>query len=258
MEIGVANYPAFSLSPQEFFKLARKLEVKYIEVKLDDKKFCDFLAKGGKFPKAFRYTCHLPFIDVNLGNPNLELRGCFEAFLRKSIFMAKEFGAEIVVCHAGRLSRDYPANLLAKARGEAASSLKKLFETSRKLGVEFTIENDHNSPNLSLAGRPREVLEMANKVGCGVTLDLGHANTFEDPENFIKALGKKIINIHVHDNNGKKDQHLAVGKGKIKFEKIFRVLNEIGWNGPLIIEAHKIEDLIEDVKRLKEIVSRLE
>lgn len=258
MEVGVANYPAFGLSPPEFFKLARKLQVKYIEVKLDDGKFCDFLAKGGEFPKEFCYTCHLPFIDVNLGNPNPELRGCFENFLKRAIFTAREFGAKIVVCHAGRLSRDYPAGLLAKARIEAINSLKRLSELSSKLGMKFTIENDHNSPNLSLAGRPKDVLEIADKVGCGVTLDLGHANTFEDPVNFINVLGKKIINVHVHDNNGGKDQHLAIGEGKIDFEEIFKVLKGIEWRGPLIIEAHKIEDLIKDVKRLKEMISRLE
>ncbi len=44
----------------------------------------------------------------------------------------------------------------------------------------------------------------------------------------------------LHDNNGKYDDHLAMGKGKINFEAFFKALKTIKKAPPVItLEPHK-------------------
>lgn len=251
MEIGVSNHPLFNLTPIEFLKLARKLEVNRIEIKLDDLKFKNFLLAKRKLNNFnFKLSFHLPVVDVNLGTPHKDIRYSFEKILINSIFLAKKFNAETVVCHAGRLNRVYPETLLSKTKEETVNSLKKLFNTSKKLGVNFTLENDRKAASPSLAGDINSFQEMLNKVGCKATLDIGHANTFSNPIEFIKNLNHKIVNIHIHDNKGDKDEHLPIGKGKINFKEILNSLKEMDWNGPLIIEAHNPKDMVESLNKL--------
>ena len=258
MEIGVSNHPLFNLNPIEFFKLAKKLEVNRVEIKLDDLRFKNFLLNKGKLNDFnFKLSFHLPVVDVNLGTPHKDLRRSFEKILLNSIFLAKKVNAEIVVCHAGRLNRIYPEALLSKVKNETMESLKKLFKTSENLGVLFTLENDRKAFSPSLAGDLNSFQEMLNKVGCKATLDVGHANTFSNPIEFIKNLNHKIINIHVHDNNGDKDEHLPLGKGKINFKEILASLKEIDFNGSLIIEAHNHNDMIESLCNLRELMKTI-
>ncbi|MEM3517233.1 MAG: sugar phosphate isomerase/epimerase [Candidatus Bathyarchaeia archaeon] len=257
MEIGLSNHPLFNLNPMEFFKLAKKLEVNRIEIKLDDLRFKNFLLNKKKLDFNFKLSFHLPVIDVNLGTPHKDLRRSFEKILFNSIFLAKKVNAEIIVCHAGRLNRVYPETLLSKVKNEAIESLKKLFKTSESLGITFTLENDRKAASLSLAGDLNSFQEMLNKIGCKATLDIGHANTFSNPIEFIKNLNHKIINIHIHDNKGDKDEHLPIGKGKINFKEILNSLREIDWNNSLIIEAHNPNDMIKSLNNLRNLIKIL-
>ena len=40
----------------------------------------------------------------------------------------------------------------------------------------------------------------------------------------IDTFGKRIKNIHIHDNNGDKDEHLTIGTGSIDFCKVLKKL----------------------------------
>jgi hypothetical protein len=53
------------------------------------------------------------------------------------------------------------------------------------------------------------------------------------------------------------DQHLPLGEGNIGFTEILRRLKEYGYDGPLIIEAHSINDLIADLNHLRNMLSTI-
>lgn len=86
---------------------------------------------------------------------------------------------------------------------------------------------------------------------------MGHANTLAEPSRFIPVLNRLIANVHLHDNDGKIDQHLLLGEGNIDFTEILRGLKEYGYDGPLIIEAHSINDLIADLNHLRNMLSTI-
>ena len=59
------------------------------------------------------------------------------------------------------------------------------------------------------------ILEMGHLDNIGVCLDLGHAHITVGVAEAIATLGKRIGEVHVHDNHGIKDEHLWPGDGTI-------------------------------------------
>ena len=53
-------------------------------------------------------------------------------------------------------------------------------------------------------------------------LDIGHANcdSAQPVEDWAQGLNPYLTHIHVHDNQGDRDAHLALGDGNLKWEKI--------------------------------------
>jgi len=63
-----------------------------------------------------------------------------------------------------------------------------------------------------------------------------------------ELLGKNIKNVHIHDNCGEMDEHLAVSDGKINFRSIFSNLNMYRDN--FVIEVHKEEDVLRSKEKI--------
>jgi sugar phosphate isomerase/epimerase len=51
------------------------------------------------------------------------------------------------------------------------------------------------------------------------------------------------MELHLHDNNGEEDTHLAVGKGNADFAGLFQIINEKGLSPTITLEPHKEETL---------------
>ncbi len=88
-----------------------------------------------------------------------------------------------------------------------------------------------------------DMRQMLEGLKIGMCLDIGHANTTGQIQDFLE-LGDKIINIHVHDNNGDRDSHLPIGQGNIDFSVLRKLKN---YEGNFIIEA-KHPDITEAVE----------
>jgi sugar phosphate isomerase/epimerase len=54
---------------------------------------------------------------------------------------------------------------------------------------------------------------------------------------YIDAFGDRLAHVHVHDNHGKWDEHLCLGRGKIDFRKIVRLLKEINYDRTVTFEV---------------------
>jgi sugar phosphate isomerase/epimerase len=81
---------------------------------------------------------------------------------------------------------------------------------------------------------------MFSEEKVGVCFDVGHANNgvgdklYED----LRECSHRLIHIHLHDNHGfhKGDEHLEPGEGIIDFNKVYRILKEIKYNGIVLLE----------------------
>ncbi len=71
------------------------------------------------------------------------------------------------------------------------------------------------------------MLEMAHLDQIGVCLDLGHAHIAPGIAEAIGTLGKRIAELHVHDNHGLKDEHLWPGDGTIDWPATLEALKSL-------------------------------
>jgi len=263
MILGVADYPSLEGSLEDFLNFASELKIRVLELKLDRLELLLALSKTDKVYEIknlsnsydFKYFVHAPNIDTNLASMNPFLRRASKKTILKAVIFATELDAGLLVSHVGRLSRDYPQKMVRKAVKNAVDSLRKINQVSNDLGMVFTIENDHKSNDYVLAGFPEQINFLTENVGCKLTFDMGHANTIGKIEDFTKLLDKSIVNVHLHDNNGREDEHLPLGKGGIDFTGVFKKMKDWRSRKPLIIECHSCAELKESIDFMRQVLS---
>ena len=173
-----------------------------------------------------------------------------ECFL-KSVRGAGYLGATHFVLHAlmpfGTNSPEHPEEM----KNINAAFMKRLYEEAKEYGVKhIDIENlpfpalpiNHTNQCLEFAKRMNE--ETGSDV-FKVCLDTGHSNFCgEKPADAVRMLGKEYLGaLHVHDNNGKADQHLRPGFGNIDWEDFSNALAEIGFEGAVSFETNVPGDI---------------
>ncbi|TET55669.1 sugar phosphate isomerase/epimerase [Candidatus Bathyarchaeota archaeon] len=264
MMLGVANSTGLNMSLTGFLDFATGLKVGLVEIKMDEPHLLSALSKT-KQRRAirdivesfnFKYSVHAPYIDINLASMNSVLRKASEKTILRSLEFATNIDAKLVVSHVGRLSRDYPKEMVTQSLKNVISCLRNLANFSKNHGIIFSIENDHKSNDQILAGYPEQLMFLIEKVGCKFTLDVGHANTLARIETFMDMLAEHIVNVHLHDNNGEQDAHLSLGKGKINFSAVLESLGKTEYKGPLVVEVHSSSGLEESVTLLRKTLGK--
>ncbi len=102
------------------------------------------------------------------------------------------------------------------------TALEHLDAFATPLGVRILAENLTSDPTT-----PEHLIQILNAGHLdriGVCLDLGHANITVGIREAILTLGPRIGSLHVHDNNGFRDEHLWPGQGSIDWPATFDLL----------------------------------
>ena len=71
--------------------------------------------------------------------------------------------------------------------------------------------------------------------------DSGHSHLIgRDIYSVIRQLGHRIECLHIHDNDGWDDQHLAPYMGRLDWDRFVFAMREIGYRGALNFESHGV------------------
>lgn len=121
-------------------------------------------------------------------------------------------------------------------------ALKPLFPAMEKNNVNVLIENstkaNMGNKYFFLTGADmKEFIEYVNHPLIHACWDLGHANIEGHQYEDIIALGDDLRAIHVHDNNGKSDQHIAPFCGILNIDEVITALIDSGYKGYFTFEA---------------------
>jgi sugar phosphate isomerase/epimerase len=186
-------------------------------------------------------TLHGPFVDLAVGSTDPAIRAATRNRFEQLQELVPIFGPTAVVCHAGydwkRYSYfrdDWVENSLETWSWLAGS----LLEQGSRLMLENVYENNPRDM--------RRILQLLENHGVGFCLDTGHLNAFGqgDLKQWLEDLGPYIGQLHLHDNNGSDDEHLALGRGKIDFKLLFSYLISHNLPRPIItLEPHQEADL---------------
>ena len=118
-----------------------------------------------------------------------------------------------------------------------------LLERAEKYNLNILVENFNkmcvdglywidNAPDLL------EMIETVNHPLFHAVWDTGHANMQEMPQDeALRILGSHIRGLHVHDNMGNADSHLAPFLGTLSMDAVMSGLLDIGYNGYFTFEV---------------------
>jgi sugar phosphate isomerase/epimerase len=186
-------------------------------------------------------TLHGPFLDLAPGSPDSAVRALTRRRFEQVLKLVPIFTPKSVVCHAAYDWKRY--SYLRDQWVEHSLELWTWFGTHiRNEGGRLMLENVYEYGPEDM----RILFENLESQQVGFCLDTGHQAVFSKstPETWIDSLGAYLGQLHLHDNHGRQDDHLAVGRGNINFEALFNYLKSRVAIQPIVtLEPHHKEDL---------------
>jgi sugar phosphate isomerase/epimerase len=177
-------------------------------------------------------------MDLNAGSTDPAVRELTRRRFTQLLEPVSIFKPKSVVCHAGYDRKRY--GVLKDGWMQNSLEIWSWLATEiAAAGSRLMLENVfEDGPEDLLA-----LFESLRSANVGFCLDCGHALAFgqADLERWLDILGPCLGQLHLHDNAGGGDAHLALGRGAVDFEKLFSYLrkNSAPDSAPIItLEPH--------------------
>jgi sugar phosphate isomerase/epimerase len=183
---------------------------------------------------------------VDLGSTERSIHRESVDDLKRCIDWLDAAGGTYLVVHPGGLS--HPDDLMSR-REALMGSLSELAEYATDSEIIICVEN--MPPGVWPGSRMVDLYELLAEIDhprLALALDTGHARLSGDPSGETIAAGSRLLTTHVHDNDGRRDQHLPPGEGVIDWRAWSRSLDEIDYRGPILLEC--IRTLRDDPARM--------
>lgn len=188
-------------------------------------------------------SVHLPFYPSvpallergekwSLIDPDPGRRADALAGTRAGLHAAAALGAEHAVLHLG-WQRDAWGDA---EHAWAREAVHALLADAAEVGVCLCLENI-----ISAGTRVPALIELLDEVDpdacAGICLDLGHAHVDGGVLAELEAAAPRLRHLHLHDNDGTQDSHLAPGEGSIPWKQVLSRLAELGFTGSGALEV---------------------
>lgn len=174
------------------------------------------------------------------GGPGGQLEA-FNKSVHKAIDAAKLLGVDYAVLHPNTTTVPL-AEFDAQAHYDGVMAhLAPFAEHAQRIGLSLCVENMrlvHESyPIHRYCGDPEELCAIADALGIGVCWDTGHAhiNCLKQSE-ALSYVGSRLKMLHINDNFGGDDIHLAPFMGTVDWPDVMQGLRAIGYRGLLNYE----------------------
>jgi sugar phosphate isomerase/epimerase len=121
-----------------------------------------------------------------------------------------------------------------------SNSMRELTQFAEPMNVELMLENPPTQGIYPLDGIDyfAQVINSVPKLK--LHLDVAHAfieNRMKGVQRYLDAFGDKLVHVHLHDNHGAQDEHLPLGRGKIDFRKVVKVLKDADYCRTITFEV---------------------
>jgi len=145
--------------------------------------------------------------------------------------IARQIPTDVFVVHLGTPTAKGGEN----NRTAALRSVEEIARLAEPLGIKVALEVIPNP--LSDAATLVELLEKDLEAPrTGICLDFGHAFLMGDVADTIETVAEHLITTHVHDNNGKNDDHLVPFEGRINWDIALMTMQKVGYDGTYLME----------------------
>lgn len=168
-----------------------------------------------------------PFIFSDYKRRRLD---CIKTY-KKVLLAAKTLGVKYYTFH-GELIKE------VRDMAEYAARFSYLIDIAKDYGIILAWENvswcQSSDPKFI-----EQLLENLKNDDLKFTLDIKQAyRANKKPEDYIRVMGKNIVNVHINDCSDRK-MCLLPGDGSVDFRKLFEQLNKVSYKGDFILEVYR-------------------
>jgi len=139
----------------------------------------------------------------------------------------------------------------------ARRSVEEIVALASEVNVRVALEVMPNKLS-SAASICNLIEEQLDGLDVGICLDYGHANLMGDLGDAIETVSGHLWTTHVHDNDGRQDDHRVPFAGRIDWDAAIMETQKIGYDDVLMFEVADTGDPIEVLKRTVKARERLE
>ena len=178
-------------------------------------------------------TLHGAFLDVTVHSADREIRAISDKRIRQSMEIGRRLGVCAVIFHT---------NLIAnfKTQSYIDGWVSKNAAYWRALSAEYPdmkiyIENMFDSDPAPMKALMEALSDLPGVQAC---FDFAHAAVFsKDVQAWMEAILPYAAHVHINDNDGIADLHLAIGDGVLDISLLDRALAQSGACPGILIEA---------------------
>jgi sugar phosphate isomerase/epimerase len=160
------------------------------------------------------------------------------------------------IWHALAMFPPVPPEMIEEGYKEFAERWSPIIDVFEEVGVRFALEVHPSEIAYDFWTTKRTLEAIGEREGFGINYDPSHLYwQMMDPVAFVYEFGERIYHMHVKESirlldgrNSVLGSHLffgdhrrgwdfvSPGRGGVPFERVFRALNDVGYDGPYSIE----------------------
>jgi len=161
---------------------------------------------------------HGPFLDLNPASWDPYIAAASRRRYEQAWQVARTLDARVLVFHTCFIPR---ANYI-EGWSERMAAFFNTFLEDKPASPLVVMENVYDPDPAPLA----EVARHVRHPAFGLCLDLGHAHCYSaiPLAEWIRTFGSDLKHVHIHDNHGQNDEHLAPGHGTIPYDELLPLL----------------------------------
>ncbi len=213
--------PDVEHTPKEAFEFASINGFDHVELLMDHPYYAlDFTGYAEILEIKESYDLdvliHAPANSVNFLSISRVIRKASYTELERVMEFAERCGAELVTVHLGWnpgfiTARGFVFQPELYEKHNYRVLTEEFYSFARYYGELLAIEN-----TISTGVSVERALEfIIENTDISLTFDVGHNNIYKN-ELFIRYFDR-VKNVHLHDNDGKRDMHSTLGKGNADF-----------------------------------------
>lgn len=216
---------------------------------LYEKSIADFKKVAQAFKKeGLSCTIHAPFCDLAPGATDSGILKATRTKLRKAFDLIEIFEPLSIVCHLG-----FEDNKHAFRQEEwltnSIETWQDILPIAESSQTPVSFENTYETNPI----QHLKVLTALDSQYARFCLDVGHVmafakNTWQD---WLTPMLPWLTQLHLHDNSGEADDHLAIGAGRFDFSGLFSYLRKQNQRPIITLEPHQETGLWDSLDALK-------
>lgn len=220
----------------------------YLPAVLDDQEKLTQIIEGYKQKGMPSYcTIHGAFYDVLPFSMDARVREIGMLRIEQSIAVAKSVGAKAVVFHTNYdpflNAESYVASWIEGNTAFWSSMLEK----HRDINIYLENMFDRNPDIMEALSE-----KLHGYSNYGVCFDFAHASlSGVEPEIWARRLGPFVKHIHIIDNDGVSDLHLAWGDGVIDRQMFYKCYEKYMKGATVLVETFSMENKIKSLELLQ-------